>query len=252
MNYDILKQQYKLVKKQELNYIDSISKLSKEKTLTEEEKIKVYRTLKNYEKKLNDILAQLHIGIFKSEDRNIKNPMQPIVEFDVDGNLLSALDDDIDSKLSLLEDLGINTNNNRFELPKKNIVYNYKYYSVYPDRIMGKQKFTEKPIYIFEGYYGEYDEVVPTHAIYDNIFDKFDLPQYLLIDHMNWFLEGSRIIYSKANVPSYEIKEIFNDELLKDKNESIDDCIQNTEKIIDELSYIREKELNQKRLKINH
>ena len=43
MDYELLKEDFIKLKKEELDYIDNISKLSKSKKFTEYEKIEIYR-----------------------------------------------------------------------------------------------------------------------------------------------------------------------------------------------------------------
>ena len=52
MEYELIKNNFINLKKEELNYIDSISKISSEKILSENEKLKIYRVLNNYKIKL--------------------------------------------------------------------------------------------------------------------------------------------------------------------------------------------------------
>ena len=47
MKYEIIK-----IKKEELNYIDNIAKLSSTRKLSEKEKLEVYQTLESYKEKL--------------------------------------------------------------------------------------------------------------------------------------------------------------------------------------------------------
>ena len=50
MKYEIIK-----IKKEELNYIDNITKLSSTRKLSEKEKLEVYQTLESYKEKLKVI-----------------------------------------------------------------------------------------------------------------------------------------------------------------------------------------------------
>ena len=67
MNYELIKNEFIKLKREELNYIDSITKISSNKILSELEKLEIYRKLNNYEVKLNEILKR-----FKSELLNDK------------------------------------------------------------------------------------------------------------------------------------------------------------------------------------
>ena len=49
MNYELNKKEFEKIKREELAYIDSIAQISSNKTLSETEKLEIYRTLNNYE-----------------------------------------------------------------------------------------------------------------------------------------------------------------------------------------------------------
>ena len=50
---------FEKIKREELEYIDSIAQISSNKILSETEKLEIYRTLNSYEIKLNEILKKL-------------------------------------------------------------------------------------------------------------------------------------------------------------------------------------------------
>lgn len=56
MNYELNKNEFEKIKREELEYIDSIAQISSNKILSETEKLEIYRTLNSYEIKLNEIL----------------------------------------------------------------------------------------------------------------------------------------------------------------------------------------------------
>ena len=56
MNYELYKNEFEKIKREELAYIDSIAQISSNKTLSETEKLEIYRTLNCYKIKLNEIL----------------------------------------------------------------------------------------------------------------------------------------------------------------------------------------------------
>ncbi|MGN1379638.1 MAG: hypothetical protein ACI4XR_04535 [Bacilli bacterium] len=59
MNYEDIKIMFIKIKKEELNYINDMAKITRTKTLTEYEKLEIYRNLNNYEVKLNEILKKI-------------------------------------------------------------------------------------------------------------------------------------------------------------------------------------------------
>ena len=65
MNYELLKNEVIKLKMEELEFIDNVAKISSNKTLSEFEKLEIYRTLNNYKIKLNKILKKLWNTFFK-------------------------------------------------------------------------------------------------------------------------------------------------------------------------------------------
>ena len=65
MNYEFIKKEFVQLKKEELEYIDSISKISSKKILLEYEKIEIYRKIKKYEQQLNEVLLKLKESLIK-------------------------------------------------------------------------------------------------------------------------------------------------------------------------------------------
>lgn len=70
MNYEYLKKEFIKLKKEELIYIDNISKISSNKILPEYEKLEFYRGLNNYITKLDDLIEKL--GKAATEDDTLK------------------------------------------------------------------------------------------------------------------------------------------------------------------------------------
>ena len=90
MDFELNKSKFINLKKEELNYIDSIAKISSNRLLSETEKLEVYRTLNNYNIKLNEILKNL-LRIFQRDDTLTKDNLNDvIIEFDLDKDYLSA------------------------------------------------------------------------------------------------------------------------------------------------------------------
>ena len=67
MNYELLKNEFKKIKKEELVYIDDIAKISTNKMLSESEKLTMYRNLNNYDIKLNKLIKLLRNEIIKNK-----------------------------------------------------------------------------------------------------------------------------------------------------------------------------------------
>ena len=90
MNYEELKNQFIKLKKEELEYIDSIAKISSNKKLLEQEKLEIYRTLKNYQAKLSEMIITLRDEIIDRLREDEKSPKEKlkevIISFDLDKN----------------------------------------------------------------------------------------------------------------------------------------------------------------------
>ena len=120
MDYEFLKEEFIKLKKEELDYIDNISKLSKSKKFTEYEKIEIYRKLKSYEIKINEMYKLLFVEarneFKKNEEELMKRHLRDIiiVQFDVNKDFLSSIDfsydDDGEYLLSILTLLNLIVN----------------------------------------------------------------------------------------------------------------------------------------------
>lgn len=65
MKYEIIK-----IKKEELNYIDNIAKLSSTRKLSEKEKLEVYQTLESYKEKLKTLFEKYYLKLIKDENKD--------------------------------------------------------------------------------------------------------------------------------------------------------------------------------------
>lgn len=273
MNYELIKQEFINLKKEELAYIDNIANSSSNKILSEYEKLEIYRNLNNYEIKLNEKLTTLcrqAVDKFLEKDRQLtKKDLNDItiIEFDIDKKFLSSAKFDYEEqKEHILKQLGINLETFKFRLS----IYNAMRYSRGSYRginaylIQNHQQLIENPIYVFCGVYdtsedcygpclGERDSYL--YAIYINISsnayntDKKEIPK----KNMDEFEKDKIIIDSKRYVHDNEIRKIFKEELLNIRNKTINDCVQKTKNRIEELNYTRSPEYKEKILleKIN-
>lgn len=254
MNYELIKSEFIKLKREELEYIDNIAKMSSNKILSESEKLEIYRALNNYQVKISEILKELRWKLAKEE--NLK---ELIIEFDLPKNYLSSINflNDQDKKF-ILEELGIDVETLKFRLTYSTL--QHKYNGINPE-IIHNQKLIENPIYIFCGYYDlredycrpyseEHDNFL--YGLYENINSRYQIEEIPKKD-MNKFEKDKIIIYSKRYVNSLEIREIFTEELLNANNKTLDDCIIQTKNRIEELNYMRTPEYKEKLLldKIN-
>lgn len=255
MDYELIKSEFIKLKREELEYIDNIAKMSSNKILSESEKLEIYRALNNYQVKISEILKELRWKLAKEE--NLK---ELIIEFDLPKNYLSSINflNDQDKKF-ILEELGIDVETLKFRLTYSTLRHKYK--GINPEVILNNQKLIENPIYIFCGYYDlredycrpyseEHDNFL--YGLYENINSRYQIEEIPKKD-MNKFEKDKIIIYSKRYVNSFEIREIFTEELLNTNNKTLDDCIIQTKNRIEELNYMRTPECKEKLLldKIN-
>ena len=259
MGYELLKNEFIELKKEELDYINNVVKISSDKILSECEKIEIYRKLKSYEEKLNEIFKRLSNAVIDDETLTRENLKDVIVEFEVDKNYLSSL------KLSnplykkiILEDLRIDIETFKYKLTLKNLIYDEnECRKIDYEIILNKQKLIENSIYMFCGYYdcsedcygpciGDPDDYL--EGIYEDIWSRYGDKINISKRDVNEFEKEKIIIYSTRYVRSSEIKKIFNEEVLNINNMTINDCAIQTKNRVNELNYIRSPEYKEKKL----
>ncbi len=256
MNYELNKSEFINLKKEELNYIDSIAKISSSKILSELEKLEIYRTLNDYKIKLNEILKKLWSTFSKDNSLTKENLRDVIIEFDLDKNYLSSLNFHYEQQRKcVLEKLGIDFETLKFKLTLYNLMRCREYWGIDSDTIQNNQRLIENPIYIFCGYYdssedcygpcfGDHDDYL--YGIYENISSKYRDKKEIPKKEINEFEKDKTIIYSKEYVHSFEIREIFEEELLNSKNQTLNDCVIQTKNRIEKLNYTRSPEYKEK------
>ncbi len=256
MNLEILKYEFIKLKREELGYIDNIAKISSDKTLSESEKLEIYRTLNNYRVELTEMFKKLFNELVKNKELKDKNYEDVIIEFDIDKNFLSSVKFDYEEqKKYKLNDLGIDEKSFKFKLTLHQLLYvRERYKGINPTIIQNNQKLIEDPIYIFGGYYdvsddccgpclGDIDDYL--YGIYENISsdnDKKEVPKKNIVE----FEKDKIIIYAKRYVNSFEVRRIFEEELLNVKNKTLNDCVIQTKNRIEELNYTRSPEYKEK------
>lgn len=263
MNYELIKNEFIKLKKEELNYINNVAKISSTKKLSEYEKLEIYRTLNDYIDKLNGILKKLGDEIIKSEQFIRKQDFKDIiVEFDIDKEFLSFMKFYSEYfKNIVFKELGIDIESYKFKLNLYDLIYT-RYWGIDSDKIQNNQKLIENPIYIFSGYFDDsednYGPLIGNpedylYAIYENICAKYNDEKKIQKINVDSFEKDKIIIRSTKFVHPLEIRKIFNEELLNIQNNSISDCIIKTRKRIEKLNYIRTPEYKEKVLldKIN-
>ena len=82
MKYEIIK-----IKKEELNYIDNIAKLSSTRKLSEKEKLEVYQKLESYKEKLKALFEKYYLKLIKDENKDF-DFNEVIIKFNIDKLLI--------------------------------------------------------------------------------------------------------------------------------------------------------------------
>ena len=258
MNYELNKNEFEKIKREELAYIDSIAQISSNKTLSETEKLEIYRTLNSYEIKLNEILKKLWSTFPRDDSLTKDNLKDVIIEIDLPKDYLSSLNFRYDEeKQYLLEKLMIDAESLKFKLTLYDLMRFRKYWGINSDEIQNNQRLIEEPIYIFSGYYDASEDCYGPclgnrdyylYGIYENIRnngysnDKKEIPKKKIDE----FEKDKIIIYSKKYVRSHEISKIFEEELLNAENKTLNDCVVNTRNRIENLNYTRSPEYKEK------
>ena len=148
MNYELIKDEFIKLKREELDYIDNIAKISSIKKLSEYEKLEIYRNLNNYRIKLTELLKNIFSELVKNKSL-IDIPYEKIIiEFDIDKNFLSSVKFNSESKKKYrLNDLGINESTFKFELTFRELLYiRDDYRGIDSDIIQSDQKLIEKQV----------------------------------------------------------------------------------------------------------
>lgn len=213
MNYEYLKKEFIKLKKEELIYIDNISKISSNKILPEYEKLEFYRGLNNYITKLDDLNEKL--GKASTEDDTLKGNFENLfIEFDLDKNYLSSLKYNRDYVLACL---GINIDTLKFKISLYNLAENHRNIDLH--LILNNQELIEKPIYVLNYYYDSTEDGMPfpgpIFGVYKNIDNEYEvtIPEKVIKD----FEDNNIIIHSTEHLSFLCVKNIFIEELLNKK-----------------------------------
>lgn len=265
MEYEAIKNEYIKLKKEELEYIDNVSKMNIKKTLSESERLEIYRKLDEYKNKIADISNKLREELLNSGLFKVKEMEDIIIEFDIDKNFLSSADFySGDSKEYTFRKLGINSKNLKFELSIKKLLNDVRYYSginIY--QILNNQKLVDIPIYVFEGFHDKeeyawlrYKYGVNIGGIYVELLNKYswaNSKEIVKKENVKEFEKDKIILTASKYIDFTEIRNIFKEELLNKNNKTINDCVIKTKERINELNYIRSPEYKEKALlnKIN-
>lgn len=265
MDYELVKADFIRLKKEELAYIDEIVKLSASKILSEYEKLEIYRTLKKYEVRLNELLqliCRLITDVSKTGPKITKaNFKDVLIEFDINENYLSTLNSCYyRHKEGIFEHLGIDIRDYKFKLTLHNLIYNREYKAINQDEIQNGQRLIEKQVYILKWYedstedcygpcVGDPDDYVSGIYVIFKDGGQKEVPK----KNIEVFERDKFVIHSSCYVDYFEINKIFEEELLNTQNKSIEDCVIEAKNRVDKLNYLRSPEYKEKCLleKIN-
>lgn len=253
MNIEEIKHEFIKLKMEELGYIDSISKLSSERTLSSSEKLLMYRKLNDYKNRLDEILKKIFNYIKEGclDDEVLE---EVVIEIDIPLDFLSSLKCDEISRLQLLRYyLKIDVRSFKYVLTKSDIFYGTYHRPVNLDLFLNGQKLIDDNVYVFNGWYdtSEEDSIIFSNdkdyvvALYSLLCDRnysVEIPRSKICD----FEKDKVIIHSKNYVYSDEVRKIFYRELLNSDNKDLMDAVKSTRKIIDELNYSRSPEYKEK------
>lgn len=257
MNIELIKNEFIKLKKEELQYLDNVAKISSNKTLSEREKLEIYRAVNHFEDQLIKIIKKLQSEIIKGRNLSENNfgLKDVIIEFDLSTDFLSSLKfPNEEYKKYTLNRLGIDSDTFKFKLAMSNIIHPHDWHwDTVLSIIQNNQTLKEKPIYIFCGYYDSYEDCYGPaslhsdgniYGIYEHIYDsgQEEIPKKLMDD----FEKDKLIIYSTKYVYPCEIREIFKEELLNTLNKSLNDCVIQTRNRIEKLNYIRSPEYKER------
>lgn len=256
MNIEEIKHEFLKLKMDELGYIDSISKLSSERTLSSSEKLLMYGKLNDYKNRLDEILKKIFNYIKEGclDDEVLE---EVVIEIDIPLDFLSSLKCDEISRLQLLRYyLKIDVRSFKYVLTKSDIFYGTYHRPVNLDLFLNGQKLIDDNVYVFNGWYDAFDD---DYIMFQDSSNDYIVGVYSLLRDRDYRINISRnkmsefekdkvVLYSRRYVYSDEVRKIFYEELLNNENKALMDTINSTRKIVDDLNCSRSPECKEKTL----
>lgn len=239
MTYEEMKKEFIRIKKEELDFINEFVITSNERNLTEYEILTICRRSNYYEKKINDMLNQMHNDIFQEQMRLKKEGKfgkdSVVLEFDVNNEFLSLVKVD-----EMLKILWIDPETQKFKL-----TFRRPGYITYPLIFLNKRSRIDG-IYLSCGVVDISDDCF-THNedlrglyYYLDYYHKFEKPYFEIpVNKILEFEENKIIIENEPYVDLDEAKRIYNEEFLNENNKSMKEIAKSTKERIHELSYSR-------------
>lgn len=266
MNLDKIKKEFIELKKREFQYLDQISK--KDEKLDLKEKLTIYSKIRYYEKKSKEMLRKFLDIAINDRTYETMDDREILIEFTIENDciksLLAELSElnDVYKKLkiqNILKKISIGRDM-KYRLDYRaicQIVYkNCRRYEDFGrlnlDEInwfLKNRKQDDINIYLFiyDGDFSEDNDSIgnPYYSVYKEVFE---IENYFRIptSEKGEFEKGNIIIKIGKYLKSEEVEEIFAEELLNTDNDTIEECIKNTEKKIKEINYLRSLEYREK------
>ena len=246
MNYERAKEIFIKIKKEQLAYIDLISKYSHLKqNLTEKEMLKILRKLDDYDKRVyaaNEILRHEVLKIYHSNKRKgIEDTSDLGIEITLNKDFLINKKDW--HKDFLLDCLGINKDSMKIELEYKDVIWRKGSRPVAFNilNILCNNNLFDKNVYIFSNYrdYAEdcYGPLIGDPEDYEYaVYKSFSLSGYSNDEEevpkkkMDSFEEHEMVLKgTHAYLSADFVNDIFCEELLNKKNITIEDCVKSAQ-----------------------
>ena len=246
MDYETIKNEFIELKKEELNYIYYISRTSLSKKLSDHEKLEMYRKLKDFEIRLNEVSQRLRKSAFQDKRIRMLDFNDVIIDFEIDRNYLSTLNYDREYVLELLR---INPETFRFEMNIHDLRRS-KYETLPIDNVLINQSIVDKPVYLYCGCYDEecFDGGGYLTYLCDDLSNNRNEKIGVREKDKDKFEKGKMVIHKREYVNSYEANRIFDEELLNPQNNSIYDCVVSTNRRTEELNHVRTPEYKEQAL----
>ena len=249
MNIEKLKEEFIKLKKEELAYLDNIAKLGYQKTFSQEEKLNIYRKLKFYENENAKFYKILSDILYKSKEENMD---KVLIEIKLKDDFFNNVSDIFNRhRYLILRRYNINLETNSYILTVKDIIderyTKYRYEDF--DYLFNNQELFEKPIYIFT-YYDDHSDEYFLFDFTTGIYSDFVYGdrKEISVKEMENFEKGKIIMRVTSYVDEVEVSTIFREELLNEKNKTLEDCANSTMIRVNELNYLRSPEYKEKML----
>ncbi len=253
MNYERAKKIFINIKKEQLAYIDLISKYCHlKKKITEIEMLKILRKLNDYDKRVYTANETLRHEALKKYHINKRNGIEDTSSFDFE----ITLDKDfLKNKKNWYKEFLLDC----LKIDKKTMKINLEYLDIIWEKAANPVAFNilnilcdnylfDKKVYIFSNYrdYAE-DCYGPLFADPEDlkyaVYKSFSLSRYSNDEEevpkkeMDSFEEREIILKGKHAYLSVDfISSIFREELLNKKNITIEDCVKSTQTRLDKIS----------------